>query len=323
MESPLQLLCAVEAHSAGLLGVETRLLVRDDVPGLQAALIALRQLGLPHGLTADTLSPRDVALGRARLHGVGDACSGLFQALLLIPGRVPRLTLYDDGLATLDLVTRLTEPSRPLLRPGKPAGRLRRGLGDAAGRALRRRARAGAVDLFTALHLTDPEVAQLDELGIRVLPNTLDWLRSQPQPDAIAEPTVVVGSAFVADGLVDPDVYVDWVASQTTRGPVCYVPHRRSAPEVLDRLATLPDVRVDVPGAPVEMRLRGLSTGQRVACLPTTAAVTLTSLLEPRGVPVVVQDVPEAWWTPRASADVRENLRAAVRHLPGSTAGAP
>ncbi|GAB3174564.1 hypothetical protein GCM10027059_47010 [Myceligenerans halotolerans] len=323
VESPLQLLCAVEAHAAGLLGPRTQVLVRDDVPGLAAALESLRVAGLPDGLLTRTTSPWALAAGWTPIRATGDACSWLFQALLLVPGRVPRLTLIDDGLATLDLVSRLGDPSQPLLRPGKPASPLRRAFGHASAGALRRLARRGRLDLFTALHLPDHDLARLHDLGVHVVPNSLEWLRSSPQPEVIGETTVLVGAALVADGLIDPDAYVAWVAEQAASGSLRYVPHRRHRREVVERIATLAGVTVAEPGAPVEVRLRGLKAGQRVVCLPTTAALLLPPLLEPRGVRIEVHDVAEHWWTPRTSPALREHLREVLRQLPDNVVSAP
>ncbi|MBL0885860.1 hypothetical protein [Myceligenerans indicum] len=323
VESPLQLLCTVEAHAAGLLGPRTRVLLRDDVPGLSAALDSLRATGLPEGLTIDTRSPWAIAADRSPIRATGDACSGLFQALLLVPGRVPQLTLIDDGLATLDLVARLADPSQPLLRPGKPASLLRRAVGHAAARAVRRLAGRGRLEIFTALALPEPDRSRVRELGVQIVPNSLEWLRSRPRSEVIAEPTVVIGAALVADGLVDAESYVMWMTKQAASGPVRYIPHRRHRREVVERIAALPGVTVAEPGAPVEVRLRGLSAGQRVICLPTTAALLLPPLLEPRGVAIEVHDVAEDWWTPRASPALREHLREVLRQLPDNTVGAP
>lgn len=315
VESPLQLLCAIEAHAGGLLGSSTRLFVRDDVPGLAEALEALRALELPPGLSARITPPRLLTALGSRICATGDVCSGLFQAFTLIPGKVPRLTVLDDGLATLDTIDRLTDDSAPLLRPGATSTPPRRLLGRAAGRKLRRLARTGRLRVFTALRLSDDARTRLRDLGAPVVPNTFEWLRSRPEAETITEPTVVVGSGLVADGLIEPDEYVDWVRGLGGSEPVLYIPHRRSRRDVLDRLALSPRIRIAPPGAPVEVRLRGLTAGQQVICLPTTAALLLTPLLEPRGVPVTVHDLPEAWWTSRADPALRTHLRSVVRLL--------
>src|SRR5690606_34933724 len=120
------------------------------------------------------------------------------------------------------------------------------------------------VTLCTALPLDPADRDGLRELGVVVAGHGFEWLRTRPQSDVPQEATVVVGSAFVADGLVHADRYAAWVSGIASEGPVRYLPHRRHDPLVTALFARLPGVRVDAPGAPVEVRLRGLRRGQRV-----------------------------------------------------------
>jgi len=115
-----------------------------------------------------------------------------------------------------------------------------------------------------------------------------------------------------ADGLIDADRYVDWIRSLAKEGALRYLPHRRQTPEVLAALAAIDGVTVDAPGAPVEIRLRGLRAGQRVVSLPSTSTILLTTIISPLGVPVTALDVPADWWTSRASADHRAHLTSVV-----------
>jgi hypothetical protein len=112
---------------------------------------------------------------------------------------------------------------------------------------------------------------------------------------------------------VAADQYAAWVRGLASEGPVRYVPHRRHDPLVTALLQRVPALTVDVPDAPVEVRLRGLAAGQRVVSLPSTAAVTLTRLLAPRGVAVTPHAVPDHWWTTRATPALREHLDTALR----------
>ncbi|SKC35998.1 hypothetical protein [Krasilnikoviella flava] len=306
VESPLQLLCAVEAHAAGHAGTSTRVLARADVPALTAGIDAVRALGLPSGLDvqpapAPRRLPDDVVV-------VGDPFSGAFQAALLRTPRPPQhLVVVDDGLATLDLARRVLTGT-PLVRLTAPPDPLRYGLGALAGRRLHRLVAGGRLTLCTTIPLDDDTVAGLRGLGVDVRPHDFAWLRSRPQRNAPQESTVVVGSALVADGLVHADRYAAWVRGIASDGPVRYVPHRRHDPLVSALLERLPGVVVDEPGAPVEIRLRGLRPGQRTVMLPSTSAVTLSRLLAPRGVVVAPHAVPDAWWTDRATPELRRHL---------------
>jgi len=306
VESPLQLLCAVEAHAAGHAGASTHVLARADVPALTAGIDAVRALGLPVGLDVDAApAPRRLPDGTVV---VGDPFSGAFQAALVRAPRPPeRVVVVDDGLATLDLARRVLTGS-PLVRLTAPPDPLRYGLGALAARRLRRLVAAGRLTLSTTIPLDDDVLAGLRALGVRVRPQDFAWLRSRPQRNAPDESTVVVGSALVADGLVQADRYAAWVRGIAADGPVRYIPHRRHDPLVSALLERLPGVVVDEPGAPVEIRLRGLRPGQRAVMLPSTSAVTLSRLLVPRGVVVAPHAVPDAWWTDRATPELRRQL---------------
>lgn len=306
VESPLQLLCTVEAHADGVAAPRTVAQVRDDVPSLGEAAAAIESFGLPDGLRLDHVGPLTALAPRAPAWIVGDAFSGVFQTRLLAHG--PRkVVLVDDGLATIELA-RLLVAGSPLTRVGQPAGAARRALGAAATRRLRRLARRGGVVLFTALPLGASLRAELGSAGVRVIDNRFPWLATRPAGATPTEPTIVVGSAMVSDGLVRSQPYVEWIQALARQSPVRYLPHRRSSANVLDALAATPGVAVDTAGAPVEVRLRGLRSGQRVVSLPSTSAVLLTTILAARDVPVVPREVPDSWWTPRASRSLREHL---------------
>lgn len=313
VESPLQLLCAVETHAAGHAGPRTDVLARADVASLGDAVDAVRVLGLPEGLTVDIRRPHGVrAVGGVGL--VGDPFSGVFQADLT-RGMLPDLlVIVDDGLGSLDAAFRLVR-GEPMIRMAAPSGPLRRWLGSATTRRLRRMAREGRVRICTMLPVDDELSGALRELGVDLVRHAFDWLASRPHLPAretIEEETVVVGSGLVADHLVHADDYAAWLHGLATDGPVRYVPHRRHDPLVTASFSRLPGVRVDEPGAPVEIRLRSLHAGQRVVSLPSTSAVTLTRLLSTRGVDVRTHHVPDSWWTPVASPRLREHLATAA-----------
>ncbi|PRZ06553.1 hypothetical protein BCE75_1066 [Isoptericola sp. CG 20/1183] len=326
VESPLQLLCAVEAYAAGHVtppaATQARIVARSDVPTLATAVGAVRDLGLPDGLDV-TVGPVSRTLGGDPVHLVGDPFSGVFQTALARGTAPGRIVVVDDGLATLDMARRLVE-AEPMVRLSTPTGPLRYTLGAVTTRRLRRLARAGRLTVCTMLPLDDGLTAGLTALGVEVVEHSFGWLASRSDagaPPAIEEPTVVVGSGLVADRLVHADQYAAWLAGLAADGPVRYIPHRRHDALVTALFERLPGVRVDVPGAPVEIRLRRLGTDQRVVSLPSTSAVTLTRLLTPRGVAVLPQDVPDSWWTPRATPALREHLSVAAGLARAADAG--
>ncbi len=153
MESPLQLLCTVEAHADGLAGPRTRVLARSDVPTLTVGIDAVQALGLPPGLDVEVAPPpRRLPDG---VVVVGDPFSGAFQSALLRAPRPPeRIVVVDDGLATLDLARRLLDGA-PLVRLTAPPGPLRYAMGTLAARRLRRVVDAGRLTLCTTVPLDD------------------------------------------------------------------------------------------------------------------------------------------------------------------------
>lgn len=304
VESPLQLLAAVEAHHAGLLGERTEVWIREGVAGLLPTVIALRACELPPGLAVYEHGHRPPWGFGA--WAIGDAFSGRIQTWLA--GPLPeRLVLVDDGLATVELTRLLAGDRAPIARLENPGGAVRRRLGLLAYDRLARLAGAGRLTLFTALPVRDELRVELAERGGHVMANRFGWLATQPLVDHIDEPVVVIGSAMVADGYVRPAPYLDWLAALARRSPVRYYPHRRQTPELLSAIVRL-GIEVAQPGLPVEVRLRGLRPPQKVVSLPSTALVLLRGVLSRTGVEVVGLPVPKDWWTARADPTLRAHL---------------
>jgi hypothetical protein len=306
VESPLQAVSVIEAHAAGRLGRRTVLTPRPGV-ALEPTLAHLGGLDLPEGLSIGTSGgPRAGRPGDGRTWVVGDAFSGQVQRELALDGS-GELVVVDDGRATLHLLALLAD-GRPLVRARAEAGAGRRLLGRVATQRLRRAARDHRLTVVTAYDV-DPEVrVRLERLGVRLRRHRFEWLRDQVRPQGTEQPTVVLGSAMVQDGLVHAPPYVDWVLERAQDGPVAYFPHRREQGSTLDRLRAASAVRVYEPTVPVELSLRGLDATHRVVCLPSTTATTLRLVLEGRGTRLVVDRVAEHWWTHRANASVRALL---------------
>ncbi|MFD1214756.1 hypothetical protein ACFQ36_22270, partial [Arthrobacter sp. GCM10027362] len=324
-ESPLQLLSAVEAHSAGLLGRHTTVHARGDAAGLDRTVALLRDQ-VPAGLSfADAAAAvPSVRSGELARWVAGDAYSGKVQTELLRGIRADEVVILDDGLATLKLLATLVRDRPvPLIRPRHQAGAPRRMLGLATWHHLRRLARQGRLLVFTALPVPAAVERRFRALGGKLERHRFEWLGTQPATEYIREPTVLVGSALPADGLIHPAPYIEWVRSLTEDGPVSYFPHRRETPQVLEALAAHPLIHVNEHTVPVEMRLRGLRPGQVVRALPSTVLASLRLILAPGGIPLRGHAVPEHWWTPKTSRELRRHLSSSLNdagpagHRPG------
>ncbi|MFD1934413.1 MULTISPECIES: hypothetical protein [Nonomuraea] len=306
VESPLQMLCAVEAHHAGLLGDRTLVVPRAGLRPLAATRRELVTLDLPEGLELAKPSER---MPR-RLNAVGDAFSGRVQLrwVMIRPGRV---VIVDDGLATIRLLELLSaRPVKPLLRARATPSTWRNTLGHLAARRLRATARRGALSVFTALPVEGELAAAVGQAGVELARHDFGWLRSQPMSTpGPSERTVVLGTSLVRNGLVHRERYLRWLTELAEREPLAYYPHRREDPIDLAVIRERPGITVHAPGVPAELTLRGLSAEQRVVSLPSTAISSLRVLLSPRGVAVEPVHVPDDWWTSRAAPSLRSHLQ--------------
>lgn len=311
VESPLQLLSAIEAHGAGLLGTSTRIHPRGGGTGLDATLRTLMS-SAPSGVefVSQALSVPSPALPGIDRWVTGDAYSGKIQQALLGRITASEVVLIDDGLATASLLRTLcAEEPTALVRqrattphPGRVA------LGIAVWYRLRSLARAGRLLVFTALPLEAELEARFRALGGHLERHRFEWLASQPVDEHFNQRTLVVGSALAADSLVESGPYLEWVNALSIDGPLAYFPHRREQPEFLAALAKNQLIEVQPHTIPVEMRLRGLRSGQTVRALPSTVLPSLRLLLAPNGVRVAGHAVPEHWWTAAAAPALRKHL---------------
>lgn len=301
VESPLQLLSAVEARHAGILG-PVSLKVRSGSAALTATAEELVRLGLPEG--TDLEITKRAAAGRTTW-AVGDAFSGQVQARLLT-ARPDRIVLLDDGLATIHLLGLLAGPwKQPLIRARAQAGLVRRGLGAVSGNRLRSFVRNGQVTVYTGLPVPAAVTARARRVGITVIQHDFPWLRSLPSEPAPAESTVLLGTSLVNNGLIKRAEFLEWVG---TLGKVAYYPHRRECPEILDELRRWPDVTMVERDLPVELSLRGLTSSHRVISLPSTALTSLRVLLGRDGPEIEGVTVPHGWWTDQADQSLRTHL---------------
>lgn len=314
VESPLQMLSAIEAHGAGLLGRRTMIHPRGGTAGMDTTMRTLMgqaPLGVRFGDTGLQVPP-------ARTRGVnrwvtGDAFSGRIQRELMGPILAEEVVIIDDGLATVKLLDMLTSARpTPLVRPRAPRSAMRTALGLAAWHRLRSLARQGRLMALTALPIRLDVEEAFRGLGGHLEHHRFEWLSTQPVDEQFFDPTIVVGSAMAADGLIDEQPYRQWVFEQTEDGPVSYFPHRREEPAFLAGLADHPLITVHPNTIPVEMRLRGLRHGQSVRALPSTVLPSLRLLLGPNRVRITGQPVAESWWTEAASPALRTHLSSSL-----------
>ncbi len=299
VESPLQLLCVIEAQHAGLLGPATRVVPRSGLPALRLTRAEMTRLDLPPGLELAEPSAKMPRPGRT--WAVGDAFSGRVQMRLLTTAS-RKVVLVDDGLATIRLLELLVS-RRPLLRARAKPGIARSVLGAAAGLRLR----GGRLTVFTALPVPDDLAEAVRDRGAELVRHDFGWLRSQPGDVPPDERTVVLGTSLVRNGLIRREAYVKWLSG--IEEPIAYYPHRREDPRDLERVRRISGVTVYESGVPAEMTLRGLRPDQRVLSLPSTAVTSLRILLRARGVSVETVEVPDDWWTASAGPSLRSHLQ--------------
>lgn len=256
MESPLQLLCAVEwafARNEGL-----RIVPRSGAVQLPATAARLREIGLPDGVVIE--APRALPAFSSDHWIIGDAFSGMARSALAL--RTPRrLTVVDDGTMTLRLPSVL-DATATLSRATDAAPA--RALAELASSRMRHLHQTGALELFSYYAL---------DLAART-PNRFRWLRSRGL-SAVAPSRVLLGSASVVDGLLGEDDYVAQIAGLA---PASYFPHRRETLSVLQRIAAIEGIEVVDRGLPIELVLAG-AREVTVLSLPSSAVETLRIIL--------------------------------------------
>lgn len=265
VESPLQLLCAVEY--ASLAAVPVTIVPRAGALQLTATAARLRELGLPDGV--QITEPRAVPMTSAQHWVIGDAFSGRLQTLLAV--RMPqRLTIVDDGRDSLRLPAALAGRSS-LSRSGATTA-----LASIAAERLRSLDGRGALELFSYYRLDHPAR----------IPNRFGWLGARRSP-TLQTGNVVLGAAAVADGLVSEEVYLEWVARQPR--DASYFPHRREEPRLLERIAAL-GLTVVMTGLPIELVLAG-ARSLTICSLPSSAVDSLRILLAGSGSTITLSTI--------------------------------
>jgi hypothetical protein len=201
VESPLQLICAVEYAFATHTPV--RIVPRAGAAQLPATAARLRELDLPTGVTIE--APRALPVLGASHWIVGDAFSGMTRSAIAM--RMPhRLTIVDDGAETLRLPSVLNGSAR-LSRSTDPLAV--QAIADLATTRVRELDARGALELFSYYAL---------DHGARV-PNRFRWLRSRGLTSS-APRRIVLGAAAVTDGHLTESAYLDWLVVEAPGLPI-------------------------------------------------------------------------------------------------------
>lgn len=313
VESPLQLLSAVETHAAGLLGTDIRIVPRLGMP-LEATTQALLNHA-PGGVRFEPAARRPpLPKSPADRFVTGDAYSGKVQRALMAGVKAKEIVIIDDGMATLALIKQLiSEDPLPLVRARTRNSAARLAMGLACWHRLRQLGREGRLLIVSALQVDAVSRQRMAELGIKFAQHKFEWLATQPVAERFTEPTLLIGSAMVADQLIHEEPYLQWVRDIADEGPVAYFPHRRETPELLEKIAQHGQVVLKEHTVPIEMRLRVLRPGQEIRALPSTVIPSLRLLLGPDARYLYPQAVHENWWTAGTPRELREHLSSSLK----------
>ena len=286
VESPLQLLCAAE-YAAELVethGRELDVAFRLTGPQMTATAAALIDRGARFRTIAPYYGIPWAALASRRHWVIGDGFSGQFRLALSTVG-ARQITFVDDGRMTVDLVDAV-RGDIAFARPGHDESATKTFLGGSTRTRLQRLANRGRLTFYTAF--ADTIASGGPGAVLRIRPNRFDWLRAHARPVALPHPRVVLGSAAVADGTIDPTRYLDWLARIVANGSLSYLPHRRESRELLGLVGSINGVHLVETDLPVELALAGTADPLHIISLGSTADTTLARILAGTGTAVHV-----------------------------------
>lgn len=322
VESPVQLLNVLEwAHNHPAPGTSTPLtlvVLPPHDPMTRGQLRRMAELARDEGITVRWQEVRGAGPGgggpgafttvlglartlrRARTLVIGDPFSRYVQLLLaLTPGRAERrITVVDDGTATMEFVAQLARGERFVRWHRRGAGELRGVLFAPFSRRARRRLtpRDGRlIEVFSSMPVEPPE-------GVRVTANEFAWTRARFGPPRLTRGADLVGTSLVETGVVDTERYVEAVASLArTYGATRYFAHRRESGEKLARVNAATGLEIVRPDLPLELVARRGPVGRTILSFPSTVVHTLPLALAGTAVTVAVCEVDPEWLTQTAS----------------------
>lgn len=297
VESPLQFLAALETRKATTLYCYDSATMRDFVDKLPLSFLS--------GITVKWGIPPTRTFTAAQNVIVGDLSSGSFQQLLVrARGKLPALTVVDDGRATVTAFENLVA-KKPLVRSRVSNSVARVALGHLASRVLYTHAQHGRITWLTALCVDASLQARVEKTGVHIESHSFSKIRSFPWEDLPKSGPFVIGSAMVADGLIKEEPYLHWIENLGL-DEFTYLAHRRENPSFLKRVEAIPGATVYAAGLPVEIRLSQADVGSEVYSLPTTAAETLPlTMTRPT---IVTTCIPDNWWEPNVTMKTKLEL---------------
>ncbi len=281
VESPLQFVSAAElaAHR----GLRLRVVFRLG-PQMSETAAELLARGADFASCTPYFGIPWSELRQASEWIVGDGLSGQFRlaAAVLRPRAV---TLLDDGTMSLRLAAALAG-SAPFERVEQTSSGMRALLGGLTRDHLLRLAGTDRLEFFTMYGPQNPEFAAAAALGVRLRGHRFSWTRRTARPPRLPGDRVLLGTARVADGLLEAGDYLAEVARIATTpslaaGPLVYLPHRREPAAQLDAVRGLPGVTVVESGLPVELFLAG-AEGLEILSTGSSADLSLDRVLARR-----------------------------------------
>ncbi|MFD6532954.1 hypothetical protein [Streptomyces sp. NPDC060184] len=313
VESPVQLLNVLEwTHAMGeeAPAVTTVVVLPPVDPMSRGQLRRMADLARDEGITVRwqeargeqgtpvrTLRALAGLVRRADHVVIGDPFSRYVQLLLSIV-RPGRLTVVDDGTATMEFVAQLARGER-LVRWHRKGNRGPRELLLAPVTASARRRFVPSdrhrVEVFTAMPVETPA-------GVEITANTFSWTRARFGPPRLTKGADIVGTSLVETGVVEAVPYQEAVAALArTHGATRYFAHRREATDKLHALEAATGLEIVRPDLPLELIARRGPIGRTVLSFPSTVVHTLPLALAGTGVKVAVCDIDPRWLRDTAS----------------------
>lgn len=310
VESPLQFLSALETHESD---EDLLIRARANAKGMTSFLDAFDLAWLPKHVSLERVGAKPGILRKRNFDRIyiGDACSGQVHkalALAYLERRMPEVVILDDGLATYSTIEILTAARGPLVRPRQKLKASRAVMAAHVADRLRGLAPAGKLRWHTALPVSKAMRKAFLKTGAEITRHKFEHLQTLPTGGSHPRDNPVIGSALVADGLIHEDSYRAWLEELMAHGPITYYPHRRETDEFLAELDRDERVRIKHVGLPIELRLVNLPPNSTIRSLPSTAAISL-STLNP-DVTIAVTEIPPEWWTGASADSLRKSLNA-------------
>ncbi|MEW2549469.1 hypothetical protein AB0910_27460 [Streptomyces sp. NPDC047002] len=313
VESPVQLLNVLEWAGTGARADDLTVVVLSPTdPMSRGQLRRMAELARDQGCTvrwqearggagAPLRTVRQLAplLHRAGRIVIGDPFSRYVQLLLTMAGG-KRLTVVDDGTATMEFIGQLARGERLVRwhRRGGARGPRELVLAPVTAAARRRLTPTAArsVEVFTSMPVREAPA------GIDVTENSFAWTRATFGPPKLLDGADLVGTSLVETGVVDEARYTEAVqALAREHRAIRYFAHRREHVDKLHALHAATGLEIVRPDLPLELIARRGPTSRTILSFPSTVVHTLPLALAGTGVKVAVCDIAPEWLRAGAS----------------------